>query len=58
MIGEGILVYCNSKNVPTITPRLIKLTVFASTIEMSLIINSVAAIKIPTTAALIPSIDL
>jgi len=57
MMGEGILVYWSNKKVPKIIPTLIKLTVFTSIIEISFIIKSVEAIRIPTTAALIPSVD-
>jgi hypothetical protein len=58
MSGEGSLVNCNNKKVSVITRMFIRLIIFTSTKEISFIINKVAAIIIPTTAALMPSSDL
>ncbi len=55
MRGEGSLVNCNNKKVSVITRIFIRLIIFTSTNEMSFIINKVAAIIIPTTAAFMPS---
>lgn len=55
MNGAGTFEYCNTRKVPIITAIFMKLTVFNDMIETSFNKYKVAAIIIPTTAALMPS---
>ena len=55
--GAGILVSCNTRNVPVMTPIFKKLTVLKEMIDTSFNKYNVAAHMIPTTAALMPSSD-
>src|SRR5690349_11446604 len=55
--GAGIFEYIRRKKVPSITEIFTKLIVFGSINEMSVMMNNVDPIMIPTAAALIPSSD-